>query len=136
LQGGLVATQLLHKLALSSSANLVYRFNNLGAAVQSGQSTTALNYSLSAGWLFLPFDYRDFRQTNVNLYCELLGSSALDKNANYLDIAPSLQFIFSSISRLDLLYRRQIAGNMDRLSYNSFLVRFEYNFLNVFKPIK
>jgi hypothetical protein len=136
MQGGLVATQLLHKLALSSSTSLLKRWNNIDAAVQPGQSTIAFNYSISAGWLFLPFDYRNFRQTNINLYCELLGSSALDKNANYLDIAPAIQFIFNSISRLDLSYRIQIAGNMDRLADNSFLVRFEYNFLNLFKPFK
>jgi len=136
IQAGAIATQLLHKLAVSCSASLLKRWNNLDAAAQPGQSTVASNYSISAGWLFLPFDYKNFRQTNINLYCELLGSSALDKNANYLDIAPAIQFIFNSISRFDFSYRSQIAGNMDRLSRHAFLVRFEYNFLNLFKPVK
>jgi hypothetical protein len=69
----------------------------------------------------------------MNLYCELLGSVALDKRANYLDLAPAIQFIFNSIARLDLSYRFQVAGEMDRLSNNYFLLRFEYNVLNLFK---
>jgi hypothetical protein len=35
----------------------------------------AFNYSLSFGYLLLPFSYKNYRQTNINLYAELLGKS-------------------------------------------------------------
>jgi hypothetical protein len=129
---GIVATQLSHKLAISSSASFVNRLDNLNAAKDPGQSFTAINFTLSGGYLFLPREYKDYKQTNFNLYFELLGSSSLDKKAYYIDAAPAVQFIFNSISRLDLSYRTQIAGNMQRLSESYFLMRFEYNLLNIF----
>ncbi len=133
LLAGVVATQLVHKLALSSSLAFVNRWDNLDASKLPGQSLQAVNYTLSAGYLLLPRVYKDFGQTNFNLYCEFLGSSSLDKKAYYIDVAPAIQFIFNSISRLDFSYRTQFIGNMERLSKDYFLLRFEYNFLNVFK---
>ena len=130
---GIIATQLLHKLALSSSIYFVNRFDNLNASKLPEQSVQAMNYTISAGYLLLPTKYKDFRQTNFNLYCELLGSNSLDKKAYYIDLAPAFQFIFNSICRWDFSYRWQLTGNMQRLSENSFLLRFEYNLLNVFK---
>jgi hypothetical protein len=130
---GIVATQLLHKLALSSSVAFANRWNNINASKLQGQSQQAVNYTLSAGYLLLPHVYTNFHQTNFNLYCEFLGSSSLDKKSYFIDAAPAIQFIFNSIARLDFSYRMQLAGNMERLSENNFLVRFEYNFLNVFK---
>jgi len=133
LLAGIVATQLLHKLALSSSAAFENRWNNLDASKLPAQSSKAVNYTLSAGYLLLPRVYTNYHQTNFNLYCEFLGSSSLDKKSYYIDAAPAVQFIFNSISRLDFSYRTQLFGNMQRLTNNNFLVRFEYNFLNVFK---
>jgi hypothetical protein len=133
LLAGVIATQLLHKLALSSSLAFASRWDNLDASGLPGQSSQAVNYTLSAGYLLLPRIYKDFNQTNVNLYCEFLGSSSVDKKAYYIDVAPAVQFIFNSISRLDFSYRTQLMGNMERLSGSNFLLRFEYNFLNVFK---
>lgn len=130
---GIVATQLLHKLALSSSVYFINRFDNLNDSKIPGQSAQAINYTLSAGYLLLPKEYKDFSQTNFNLYCEFLSSTSLDKKAYYIDAAPAVQFIFNSISRLDLSYRWQLTGNMQRLSEKYFLLRFEYNLLNVFK---
>ena len=130
---GIVATQLLHKLALSSSIYFINRFDNLNASKIPDQSTQAMNYTFSAGYLLFPKEYKDFRQTNFNLYCEFLGSNSLDKKAYYIDAAPAFQFIFNSISRLDFSYRWQLMGNMQRLSEKYFLLRFEYNLLNVFK---
>jgi hypothetical protein len=130
---GLVATQLIHKLALSSSVYLVRRLDNLTQSIPPSTSREALNFTLSSGALLLPRVYSNFRQTNVNLYVELLGSAALDKPVYFVDAAPAIQFIFKSISRLDLSYRWQLTGNMLRLSENYFLLRFEYNLLNIFK---
>ncbi|HLK27584.1 MAG TPA: hypothetical protein VKT28_03325 [Puia sp.] len=130
---GVVATQLLHKLALSSSVAYTNRFKNINEDKEPGQSSQAINYTLSAGYLLLPVEYKNYNQTNVNLYCELIGSSSIDSKGYYFDIAPAVQFIFNSIARLDLLYRVQFAGTMERLSNNYFLLRIEYNFLNIFK---
>jgi hypothetical protein len=133
LLAGLVAAQLLHKLALSSSFAFTDRWDNLDASKLPGQSTEAVNYTFSAGYLLWPPVYKNFRQTNINLYAEFLGSSSVDKKSFYLDAAPAIQFIFNSLSRLDFSWRTQLAGDMERLSKNQYLVRFEYNFLNAFK---
>lgn len=126
-QAGVVATQLLHKLALSGSAAYTRRWED------GPVSNEALNYTLSAGLLLLPRHYTNYGQTNINLMCEFLGATALDKHAGFADIAPALQFIFGSISRLDLGYRTQVAGDMARWSEHSFFVRLEYNFLNAYR---
>ena len=125
-QAGVVGTQLLHKVALSASASYLARTQGLG-------SRKALDYTASAGLLLLPRHYTNYRQTNVNLMCEFLGSSALDRPVSFLDVGPALQFIFNSIARLDLGYRTQIVGNMARYSQAGFFVRLEYNFLNAYR---
>ena len=63
---------------------------------------------------------------------EFLGQSFTDKRQYYLDVAPAVQFIFNSISRLDFSYRTQLAGNINRLGNSNFMIRLEYNLLNVF----
>ena len=125
-QAGVVGTQLLHKVALSASASYLARTQGPG-------SRQALDYSASAGLLLLPRHYNNYRQTNVNLMCEFLGSRALDKPGAFLDIGPAVQFIFNSISRLDLGYRTQLAGNMERYNQSGLFIRLEYNFLNVYR---
>jgi hypothetical protein len=129
---GIVATSLSHKVAISGSASYVNRWQNGDRPKQPGLTEHALNYSLSTGYLLFPRKYTNYRQTNLNLYLEILGSTGLDKSGYYLDVVPAIQFIFNSISRLDLAYRAQITGDMQRFSENSWLLRFEYNFLNAF----
>lgn len=129
---GIVATQLVHKLAVSSSVAWAQRWKNVDAEAYAGQSQQAVAYTLSAGYLLLPRVYKNYKQTNLNLYCEFLGASSVDKKGYFIDAAPAVQFIFNSISRLDLSWRKQLTGNMSRLSESYFLLKFEYNFLNVF----
>ena len=133
LLAGLVATQLLHKLALSGSVAFTNRWDNLDASKLPGQPAEGVNYSFSGGYLIWPTVYKNFRQTNINLYAEFLGSSSLDKKSYFLDAAPAIQFIFNSISRLDFSWRMQLSGDMERLSKNEYIIRYEYNFLNAFK---
>lgn len=132
MSGGLIATQLIHKLALSATAAYVTRWDNSNLHPVQGMNNNAVNYSLSTGYLLFPKSYSNYRQTNINLYAEVLGSSGLDKKGFYLDIAPGIQFIFNSISRLDIAYRVQVAGDMARFNQRTWLLRYEYNFLNVF----
>ena len=134
LRGGLIFTQLLHKLALSSTISYLTSLQD--RAEHAGihdYNYNSFNYSLSAGYLLFPRKYNSYDQTNVNLYVELLGSQALDTKSSYLDIAPALQFIFSSSTKLNLGGRFQVAGNMNRMAENIFLISIERIFLNALK---
>lgn len=131
---GVVATQLVHKLAISGG--LAYdRYMNNTQHNLPYVSRNALNYTLSAGYLLLPRKYTSYKQTNVNLYVELLGKSNLDRfrSGYYVDVAPAVQFIINSNSRIDLSYRTQLFGDMTRMMDQSFLARYEYNLYNIFK---
>jgi hypothetical protein len=130
---GIVATQLIHKLALSASVAYAKSFTNIDQTKQLQQSLQSINFSFSTGYLVLPVEYKNYHQTNLNLYCEVLSSSSTVGKGYYFDIAPAVQFTFNSIARLDLSYRTQFAGTMERLSEKYFLLRLEYNFLNVLK---
>lgn len=129
---GVVATKLVNKIAASASLGYGNRFNNLNEKVQPGQPAHAINYSASFGYLLLPKEYISYKQTNVNLYVELLGTTFPGKEKSYADIAPAVQFIFNSIARLDISYRTQLGGDVQRLSNGYFMLRLEYNLLNVF----
>ncbi|KAI9428806.1 hypothetical protein F5148DRAFT_1296709 [Russula earlei] len=134
-QAGVIATQLLHKLALSSSVSLIENFQEGRGekSVYSAQSYEGLNYSVSAGYLLFPRQYTNYNQINVNLYAELLGQKSLDLNRSYLDVAPAIQFIFNSQAKLNAGYRFQVNGNMYRMSNNSWLLSFEWLWLNALK---
>jgi hypothetical protein len=129
---GVIATQLIHKLAISGALGYNRYMNNTKDKLPADMSANAVNYSLSAGYLLLPRTYRSFEQTNLNLYVELLGKRDGDAN-QYMDIAPAIQFIFNSVTRIDLAYRTQLFGNMPRNVFNTFSIRFEHNIFNVIK---
>ena len=132
LQSGVVFTQLLHKLALSGSASYLRAFDNRGGYdLTPSQARNAVAYTLSAGYLLFPKNYKDYQQTNVNLYAELLGKTNPGHGQSYLDVAPAVQFIFNSVCRLDLSYRTPLYNDMLRNSKNMYLVRLEYNFFNL-----
>ncbi len=129
---GIVATKLINKIAASGSLEYGFRLNNINNKVLAYQSLHAINYSASFGYLLFPHEYVNYKQTNVNLYMEVLGSVFPSVHKSFVDIAPSIQFIFNSIARLDCSYRAQFAGNTLRLSNKYFMVRLEYNILNAF----
>ena len=132
-EGGLVATQLLHKVALSSSVSYERALDNGSQhKFRYKENANAVNYSLSAGRLMLPKQYKSFNQTNLNLMVELLGQYNTGLQHSFLDVAPSVQLIFHSRFRIDAGYRQQLYSDMRRMSKNSFLLRFEYNLFNVF----
>jgi hypothetical protein len=132
ISSGIIATKLVNKLAVSSSLAYTYRLNNIKNKREVIVPWHAVNYTVSAGYLIYPKEYTSYKQTNINLYTEFLGSNALDKKGYFVDIAPAVQFIFNSIARLDIGYRAQLSGNTQRMSNSSFLIRVEYNFLNLF----
>jgi hypothetical protein len=133
-QTGVVVTQLLHKVAMSANLSYILAMDNgSNNKFPDAQSNNAVSYSLSFGKLMLPKEYVDYNQTNLNLMVELLGQTLGDKNGSYLDIAPSVQFIFKSQARLDIGYRKQLLSSMNREAPDGFLLRFEYLILNAFK---
>lgn len=134
-QLGLVGTQLLHKLAISASGsvNRVLYFDKdklLRPPVRN-----AFDYTLSAGYLLLPKEYKDYKQTNLNIYCELLGQKSLDDNKYYVDIAPALQLIFNSATKVNFGARFELEGNMHRMAkpYRTYMISIEHTILNAVK---
>jgi len=133
-EAGITATQLLHKVALSSSISLVKALDNgnNNKYIYGQGNSKAINYSFSFGKLMLPNEYRDYHQTNVNLMVETLCQVNTGSGKYYVDIAPSLQLIFNSESRVDIGYKKQISSNLIRTAPNGFFIRIEHNFFNVF----
>ena len=131
-QGGLVFTQLLHKLALSATVG--YTKAGWKASKQIAGAAAPdqpINYSLSSGYLVLPVRYKNYKQPNFNLYFEALGKTNPENGRSYLDLAPAVQVILNSKTRVDLGYRFQAAGNVaNRYLKNMYLARVEFNFFN------
>ena len=134
-QAGLIATQLWNKLAVSGTASLIEVLDEKRNDKPQQYAFQSLNYSLSAGYLVLPRVYKDYDQTNLNIYAELLGGQNLDWEYEkyYLDLAPSLQLIFKSTSKLNLGYRFQLKSDIYRNMKNSWMISYEYIFLNALK---
>jgi len=136
-QVGVIATQLWNKLAVSGTASLVEVFDKKrnDKTVPQQYAFESLNYSLSAGFLVLPVDYKDYKQTNLNIYAELLGGRNLDWKYEkyYLDLAPAIQLIFNSTSKLNVGYRFQLKSDIYRNMKNSWMVSYEHIFLNALK---
>jgi hypothetical protein len=133
-EAGLIATQLLHKVAISSSISYERALDNKpNYKFPSTESNSAMNYTLSAGKLMLPKVYTSFKQVNMNLMLEFIGQRLNDNQKSFLDIAPSVQFIFNSQARVDIGYRRQLYSTMERTAPNGMVLKFEYLLFNVFK---
>ena len=134
MQAGLVFTQLLHKLAVSSTVSYL-SVNGISKThqLQMRYPTAAVNYSLSFGHLVLPKKYTSYDQTNFNIYAEFLGQTLKGGQKSYLDFAPGLQLIFKSKVKLNVAYRYNLHGNMTRMASSSWMIGGEWLFLNAFK---
>jgi len=136
-QAGIIATQLVDKLALSATTSLLKAFANRSIHVQQlDHSVNAFYYSLSAGYLLLPINYSDYKQTNLNVYFETIGMKGLDKGDYMLDLAPALQLIFNSNFKINLGARLQVAGNMARIGEKNYYISMERTFLGALKHRK
>lgn len=128
---GIIATKLLHKTALSGSVSISQLFHNQVYFDRPiGYTSKALNYSLSYGRLILPKKYKNYKQINMNLMFEMMGQQTLN-GKSYLDIGPSVQFIFNSQTRVDIGYKKQIQNNMTRYAPNALMIRIEHLLFNV-----
>ena len=136
-QAGLIATQLWNKLAVSGTVSLNEIIDKERRKKLSPEqyAFSSVNYSISAGYLVLPKEYTSYKQTNLNLYFEILGSRNLNwtEDKYYVDFAPAIQLIFNSNSKLNMGYRFQVAGDIYRLMDKSFSISFEHTFLNALK---
>ena len=139
-QVGVIATQLWNKLAVSGTASLIEVLDEKrnDKTVPQQYAFESLSYSLSAGYLVLPFDYKDYKQTNLNIYAELLGGRNLDWEYEkyFLDLAPSVQLVFNSTSKLNIGYRFQLSSDIYRNMKNSWMVSYEHIFLNALSKKK
>ena len=131
---GLIATQLIKKVAISSSISFEKAFDNKpDYQFPANQGNNATNYTLSIGKLMYPKKYTSFRQTNINLMLEFLGQTINQNGKSYLDVVPSVQFIINSQARIDLGYRQELYNSMIRSAPNGIYFNLEYNFFNVFQ---
>jgi hypothetical protein len=150
--GGLVFTQLLHKLALSGNIAYARTFHRgpqygpeVGEMPMPGMpgsenmtkmptASQMISYSLSSGYLVLPIKYKDYNQPNFNAYFEVLGSTNPETGHSYIDFAPAVQVIINSLTRIDLGYRFEVSGNMlNRYNKNMYMAKVEFNLFNVLR---
>jgi hypothetical protein len=132
-EGGLVATRLKNKIAVSASVSYLYATDNgKEKYIYNAKSRHAANYSLSVGKLILPQEYTSYNQTNLNLMLEFLGQVNMNTGYSFFDMAPSVQFIFLSRMRLDAAYRLPLVKDLSRTAPGGFLVRLEYNIFNAY----
>lgn len=141
---GLIGTYLKNRFAVSGTFGGILPAKNSGDSpdpidnlppvpitIQYGK---ALTYSLSFGYLLLPKKYKDYNQTNVNLYLELHGKAYQTAKVNlfvgapneyylesvryppalqgsyFVDVSPGVQFIIRSNLRIDLSTTFHLTG--------------------------
>jgi len=133
-EAGIVATQLIRKVALSSCISVLKATDNgnNNKFLYGSRESKAVNYTFSIGKLMLPKEYKDYGQTNINLMCEFLSQVNTGSGNYYIDVAPSVQMIFNSQSRVDIGYRKEINSTLLRTAPNGFFIRLEHNFFNAF----
>ncbi len=138
IQGGVILTQLINKLAISSTLALTEVTNGERWKKYLGPRDfgyRSFNYSVSAGYLLYPREYSSYKQTNFNLYLELIGSRGIDRKYYFVDLAPAVQFILNSNTKINLGYRFQAKGNAYRMSNAAPSISFsvERTFFNTFR---
>jgi hypothetical protein len=140
IQSGIIATQLWHKFAISGTASIseVLDESRNDKVTPQQYAYESFNYSLSAGYLVFPRSYIDYNQVNLNIYAELLGGKNINwpQEKYYVDLAPSVQLIFNSTSKLNIGYRFQLNSDIYRLMKKSFMISYERIFLNALRKKK
>ena len=131
---GIIATKLIHKLAISSSVSFEKAFDNKpNYSFPNAIGDNATNYTLSFGKLMYPKKYTSFKQTNINLMVEFVGQTINENGKSFLDVVPAIQFIFNSQARLDLAYRQELMSSMVRSAPNGFYFNLYYTFFDLKK---
>jgi len=128
--GGIISTYLIHHFAATFTTGFIlpqpfdgYSYDNYGGVYPTKITYgNAAIYNLALGYLLYPSHYKNYRQTNINVYIEFLGKSygsatvsqqdgvdyravpnnlAILKAASYLDANPGIQFILRSNMRIE-----------------------------------
>lgn len=129
---GIIATKLIHKLAISSSVSFEKALDNQpNYPFPDNFGDNATNYTLSFGKLMYPKTYTSFKQTNINLMVEFVGQTINENGKSYLDVVPAIQFIFNSQARLDFAYRYELMSSMLRSAPNGFYFNLYYTFFDL-----
>ncbi len=131
---GWIGTQLLNRTAYSLTTSFERATDNAGGkeVLPAGAARNAINTSLSIGQLFLPRVYKGYNQVNLNGMAEILTQWQPETGRYYVDLAPSVQAIFFSQTRLDIGYRFALSQQMERTAPSGFLVRVEHLLFGVF----
>lgn len=133
-EAGMVATQLIKKVAISASGSYEQAMNNTTAnKFPAALSNNATNYTLSFGRLMYPNKYKSYKQTNINIMMEFVGQTLNKNGKSFLDVVPSLQFIINSQARIDVAYVKELYSSMLRTAPNGLYLKLEYSFFNVIK---
>ena len=136
LQGGVILTQLINRLAVSTTLALTEvvdpeRWQKYRGSRRFGYQ--GINYNFSSGYLLLPRKYTGYKQPNLNIYFECIGGFGLDKRFSFTDLAPALQIILNSNSQINLGYRFQLVGEVERMARSGVYFSYERTFLNALK---
>jgi hypothetical protein len=141
---GLITTYLKGKFAVSATiggvlpqatnGNAPDPIDNLPDVPIRLQYGKALSYDLSFGYRLLPLQYKNYNQTNINLYMEFHGEAYQTAKVNlyegqyneyflgqgsyppalhggyYVDVSPGVQFIINSNLRIDCATTFHVTG--------------------------
>lgn len=133
-EAGLIATKLIHKLAISSSVSFEKVTNNSNYKFPSNFGNSATNFTLSFGKLMYPKRYTSYKQTNINLMLEVVGQTINTNGKTFVDIVPAIQFIFNSQARIDIAYRNELyKSSMIRTAPNGLYFNLYYTFFSLKK---
>ena len=129
---GLIATKLIKKVAISSSVSFEKALDNKpNYTFPDNFGDNATNYTLSFGKLMYPKKYTNYKQTNINLMVEFVGQTINENGKSYLDVMPTVQFIFNSQARLEFAYRQELVSSMIRSAPNGFYFNLYYTFFDL-----
>lgn len=141
--GGLIITYLKKHFAISLTAGAIIpgAYNGFAPDPSGGAMIPtqikygrAIKHNLSIGYLLYPFHYENYKQVNINIYCEFIGKTyeaakvtqygfksvpiqtPLLDAGSYIEAHPSIQAIINSNLRIDA----SVGFNLINKSYARF----------------
>lgn len=132
-EGGVIATKLVRRVAVSGTLSYLNVFPKDSRVLLHSGTMKAINYSAAAGLLVLPKVYRSFDQANVNIYVEMNGMKDVRDGGYMVDLAPAVQLIIKSNFKINVGYKFQVTGDMNRIARRSLVLGFERTFLGILR---
>lgn len=154
--GGLVVTALKKRFAVSATSGVIIpgAYQGFSPDLLGGPMIpteikygNAIKYSASFGYLFLPFKYKNYKQTNLNLYVEFIGKTywqakvyqyggvvqvpiqtPLLQAGSYVEAHPALQLILNSNLRIDLSAGFPLVGKSYTRFYPVYMIALQRYF--------